>query len=167
MPAAQTVVAAAPALTLAMVESYHAAEITRELKDKLFLARAHALVVRAVIDDLLAPAFALTNYTVDGDGSPRRGRKSGARITCEADLYQTDEDCSAWYRTRDEILIAAGYEIRELGCGLCPALVAEANVITIENELLAHGCKHFGLDVERLYGDTRARALELFTANPK
>jgi hypothetical protein len=60
-----------PALTLASVEAYHADPMTRELKDKLFIARAHALVVRAVIDELLVPAFALTNYTVDGTGSPR------------------------------------------------------------------------------------------------
>lgn len=63
-----------PALTLAQVESYHGCCATQALKDKLFLARAKAIVMRAKVDALLVPAFASTNYTDDD---------SGERITCE------------------------------------------------------------------------------------
>lgn len=148
----------APALTLAQVKSYHRSRKTQALKDKLFLARANAIIMRGQIDAILVPAFANTNYTDDD---------SGERITREGDLYLTDADCSDWYRTRDDLLIAAGYKLESLECGWCPALTADAHVIEVENELIVHASKHFGIDYTRLHTTKRAHAIELFSANAK
>lgn len=147
-----------PTFTIAMVRSFHADPTTQAIKDKLFIARAKALIVRADIDALLEAAFAETDF---------RDEDSGDRIVRESDLYLTaeDVDTSNWYRKRDQVLVAAGYEIDEPGVGKCPALIAENAVLGIEQELLAHASKHFGFDFTRGSLDLNRRAIELFSAN--
>lgn len=144
-----------PVFTLAMVRSFHADPATQALKDKLFVARAKALIVRADVDELLEPAFAETDF---------RHEDTDERLTCEGDLYLVadDVDVSGWYRKRDGLLLAAGYDVVD---GKCPALVAEHVVRDVEQELLRHASKHFGFDFTCGRLDLERRAIDLFSAN--
>lgn len=139
-------------LTLDAVKSYHRDPKTQELKDALYLARLRALTVRAIVDELLAAAFAETDY---------RHEYNNTRIECERDLYLVadDVDLSPWDTKRAAVLTAAGFEIVD---GKCPALVAEAAVDVAKRALLVHACEHFGLEFKRIRDVERA--VELFSA---
>jgi hypothetical protein len=143
----------------AFVKAFLEHKQTRAVRKALKRARAFAVETRKIVDAYQAPIFA--KYEFYNDLEVNAGRAERARITDVERLYlSTDEEqCAKFYAECIAAHKTNGYTMCE---DQCPALVAEHNVVKLENALLTWASTFFNFDFKTCHLDLRARALALF-----
>ncbi len=120
----------------------------------VLLALAHAQLERTRVDAYILPIFQSFGFKYAG-----RWDKAGP-IEKPEHLYLCDDDeaLADYYAECDQAHRAHGFTGP---AGHCPALTAETLVTQTENALIDLARPLFGLEVSQLYGEKRAKYLEL------
>lgn len=109
----------------------------------LIAARVFAIVERERVNAYILPIFATYEFFV----RPEWQEGEPERITNPERLYLTDQEelCKKYYAECADAHAAHGWTGER---DYCPALVAEHEVIKLENQLLKSGGKFFGLETK-------------------
>lgn len=121
-------------------------------------AQAYAEVRREQVDAYIKPIFDTYRFYVSKEF---RDTAKDERITTPNDLYLTDLDdplVKAYYEDCDKAHHEHGFTGPK---GHCPALEAEHLLMEAQNHLLDCGAELTGISASDLYGDNRAKMLEL------
>lgn len=147
-----------------MYEQINAASLNSFAKDQQVIAaqsnllnlRVIALAVRYDVDSYVEPILMRYRFT-DENREP---------ITKTIHLYRSSDEygINEFFAELDAVHRLHGYDIKP---GTCPALRAEYAVIDAETHLLRLASKHFGIDFDRAHGETRRKAIELFSQMPR
>jgi hypothetical protein len=143
-----------------LVKAFLEHKQTRAVRKALIVARNYAAETRAKVDAYEAPIFAKYEFYNDLDtraGSPRR------RLERIGEIYLSEDEaaCAKLYAELQAAHRLNGYNVKE---DCCPALVAENEVIRLENALLTWGSTFFNFDFTGCRMELRERAIELFMA---
>ena len=122
------------------------------------MAQAFAKCERERVDAYVQPIFEDFGFEYSQKAELRSGRTG--LIPNVRDLYLCDDEAGLkrFYECCDEAHRAHGFKGPQ---GHCPALVAEHLQIIAENHLLEAGCKLLGVDQGGLWGENRAKMLDL------
>jgi len=134
------------------------AKVNKELALMVCKAQAQAELVREHVDSYTQPIFETYGFKVDADitkGMTDYGRP----LDKPSDLYLTDDPrVTEYYAACDKAHKEQGYDVQ---AGYCPALVAEHELIKIQNQLLESGAKLMGIEDIPVYGKNRVDMLKL------
>ena len=147
-------------LTLALVKSFDNDKRVKAVRKALIRAAHNAVEVRAKVDAYIAPVFA--KFEFFNDLEARMGDVPRVRITDPSKLYLSEdkEQCARFYAACDAAHKANGYDLES---GFCPALIAEHEIVRLENALLHLADSLLNTPFSKSWGDNRDKALELLT----
>lgn len=135
----------------------------RRSAEAVFLAQAHAELMRGKVDAYIEPILADFGFTCDivEASDPKKGQP----ITRTRDLYLSaanDETLGRFYQACHEAHQAHGFaaDVRDQP-GRCPALVAENLLRLAQAALIDLAAPIFGVSSGALYGEAREKYLAL------
>lgn len=143
----------------ATVETVKRASVAlRRLVNAVLLAKAHAELQREKCDAIQRQVLEAGEYRTSAHWEPKIpvGRVTDPKLAYMMD----DAQAPGYYAALDAAYRAAGYT--DMGPGECPALIAEQLLSQAEWALIEAAEAFFPeLDRSRLYGETRAKYLDL------
>ena len=147
-------------ITVDKLRAFDTDRRTNACRKALARARNYAAETRAAVDAYTAPLFA--KYEFFNDLEVNAGRAERTRITDQKMLYlsQDEAGCRKFYDECFAAALDAGYKVVD---DQCPALLAEHNVINLENALLELAANVFGINFVETHGDLRQRAIKLLS----
>ena len=123
--------------------------VAQPIVDTLLMAMAYAELERAKMDKIYNGILSRCTY-YDTEGK---------RISDHNKAYLMDDNYSATFLAHcTQAVKDAGYNVPE---GNCPALMAEHDVVKLEWSLMQATAPLFGIDWQALYGENRAKYLDL------